>query len=60
MAELALNLSESLVLPFDAVNYGKFLQRELEKIETRYGGIVVTNGATFGLFNKPVNTLHNV
>lgn len=48
MAELALALSESLVLPFEITNYAKFLQMDLSKLESRYSAILHDNGASFG------------
>lgn len=48
MAELSLNLSESLVLPFEVVSYASFLERDLDKIESRYNAIAAENGVTFG------------
>lgn len=48
MTELTLNLSESLLLPFDLVSYASFLERDFNKIEVRYKDIATKNGATFG------------
>lgn len=48
MTELTLNLSESMVLPFDVVSYAHFLERDLDKIESRYTNLAANNGATFG------------
>ena len=47
MAELTLNLSESVVLPFDVVNYARFLERDFNKIESRYNELATANGASF-------------
>lgn len=52
MAQLTLKLSESLVLPFDVVSYGRFLERNFNNIERRYKDVVVKNGATFGISYK--------
>jgi hypothetical protein len=48
MTELTLDLSESMVLPFDVVSYAHFLERDLDKIESRYTNLAANNGATFG------------
>lgn len=48
MTELTLNLSESVVLPFDVVSYASFLEKDLDKIESRYKSLAAANGATFG------------
>jgi|LakMenEpi03Aug12_release.lakeMendotaPanAssembly.Ray.scaffolds.fasta_scaffold496609_2 hypothetical protein len=48
MTELTLNLSESVVLPFDVVSYANFLEKDLDKIESRYKSLAAANGATFG------------
>ena len=48
MTELTLNLSESMVLPFDVVSYAHFLERDLDKIEARYTNLASNNEATFG------------
>lgn len=57
MTELTLNLSESMVLPFDVVSYARFLERDLDKIESRYKNFAATNGATFG--NSQSNPFFN-
>ncbi len=52
MAELSLNLSESLVLPFEVVSYAGFLERDLNKIESRYKAVAGANGVTFGSLDR--------
>ena len=58
MTELTLNLSESVVLPFDIVSYATFLEKDLDKIESRYKSLVAANGATFG--NTESNSFLNL
>lgn len=48
MAQLALDLSDSLVLPFDIVEYANFLERDLAKLERQYSNLLIANGASFG------------
>ena len=48
MAELALELSESQLLPFDLVNYANFLWRDTTILELKYGDLLESNGAAFG------------
>ena len=49
MAQIALSLSESQVLPFDVVSYATFLERDFSQIEQRYNNVLVKNGGTFGI-----------
>ena len=59
MSEMALNLSDSAILPFDLLNYATFLQRDLGKLERRYGDMLAANGATFGNFEFQYNQYRN-
>ncbi|XP_046440416.1 glutamate carboxypeptidase 2-like [Daphnia pulex] len=59
MTELTLNLSESVVLPFDVVSYASFLEKDLDKIESRYKSLAAANGATFEYFRKAVAHFRN-
>lgn len=51
MAQIALSLSESQVLPFDVVSYATFLERDFSQIEQRYNNVLVKNGGTFGIIS---------
>lgn len=48
MAQMALSLSESVILPFDGISYANFLARDFSQIEQRYNEILTKNGGTFG------------
>ncbi len=54
MAEMALELSESQILPFDLINYSIFLENELNKLEFKYTNLLEANGASFSISHKPV------
>lgn len=48
-AEVALNLTESTVLPFDIQGYSAYLNASFNDIKLRYGDRLITNGANLGL-----------
>lgn len=48
-AEIAYNLTESVVLPMDIEWYATYLQESFDTIESQYGKQLKDNGASLGI-----------
>ena len=53
-AEIALNLTESVILPLDTRWYSQFLKEEFVAINSTYRQRLIDNGATLGIYIEQI------